>query len=338
MKITYTPKKFGPASIAVIRQAEAICREYRAAGYDLTLRQLYYQFVARGLIPNDQKQYKRLGDIINDARLAGWLDWDYLVDRTRNTVQRPHWNHPRDIIQASAKQFHTDWWETQPLHVEVWVEKEALAGIVEQVTSQYDVTSLACRGYLSQSEAWSAAQRFLEHVQSGRNVVIIHLGDHDPSGVDMSRDNEDRIRHFLHGDLLRNAEISGAYDAYDDAPWDWFDTDQWAQGEYDIVDTVFELRRIALNRDQITRYQPPPNPAKITDSRATDYIRKHGTQSWELDALPPDVISALIRDEIEELMDPEAFLKARQRETAYRERIAALLDQHGDVLDVGGDL
>lgn len=337
-RLTYKSKKFGPDSLAIIDQAVSICAEYQRAGYDLTLRQLYYQFVARGIILNKQSEYKRLGGIINDARLAGLIDWSYLIDRTRNIEERGHWEHPRDIIEAVADQFHVDYWKEQPVHPEVWVEKEALAGVVEGVTHDYDVTSLACRGYMSQSEQWGASQRFLKHIKRGQRVVIIHLGDHDPSGVDMSRDNADRIELFLSVDLMREA-IRLGYGNITPSVKGVFD---WAREHYGIggdffSDPLFELRRIALNMDQIEQYDPPPNFAKITDSRAKSYIEEYGEDSWELDALPPDVLSTLISEEIETLMDEDAFADAKAKEIEYRNRIHRLLAEHGDLLDINDD-
>ena len=328
-RLIYKQKRFGAEALNTIRIANNICAEYAAAGYDLTLRQLYYQFVARGYIANKQSEYKRLGDIINDARMAGLLDWNYLVDRTRNIEKRGQWAHPRDIIETAAKTFHTDWWKDQPVHVEVWVEKEALAGVVENTCWGYDVTSLACRGYMSQSEQWAASQRFLGFIREGKRVVIVHLGDHDPSGVDMSRDNEERIQLFLAHDLLREwAPGDGQSHTYREIF-------EWAKNKYDLPsrEPLFELRRIALNMDQIEQYNPPPNPAKLTDSRATKYIDEHGDESWELDALPPDVLDQLIVDELSTLMDPDLFEDAKIREAQYRQRISDLLARHGDVLD-----
>src|SRR5262245_37159888 len=129
-RIKYREKRFSAPRLAVIAQANAICAEYAAQGYDLTLRQLYYQFVARGLIANRQTEYKRLGDIIDEARMAGLLDWDYIVDRTRYLRTQNTWEHPSDIISASASQFRIDKWEHQPYRIEVWIEKDALVGVI----------------------------------------------------------------------------------------------------------------------------------------------------------------------------------------------------------------
>lgn len=281
--IAYRPPNFKPDTIQVIDQANAICAEYRRQGYDLTLRQLYYQFVARGYIPNNDRSYKRLGSIVSDGRLAGRIDWDYIVDRGRNLYGTNHRNDPRESILLAAYGHRLDKWADQDVRVEVWVEKEALASVISRATSARDVDYLACKGYMSQSEMWAAGQRYLRYGQAGQSVVLLHLGDHDPSGIDMSRDIRDRLFEFTGGDV------------------------------------DLEVRRIALTREQVDRYQPPPNPAKITDSRAGDYIMLHGNESWELDALAPPVLVALINEHIDGLVDQPRFLAARARERDQRD-------------------
>ena len=104
MKICYVKKDFSATSLATIKRANTILVEYARQGYDLTLRQLYYQFVSRGLIPNKDTEYKKLGSVINDARLAGLIDWDHITDRTRNLRSNAHWDTPQDIITACANQ------------------------------------------------------------------------------------------------------------------------------------------------------------------------------------------------------------------------------------------
>ena len=287
-RLVYEQKKIGPARRAVINQANAILDEYAKQGFQLTLRQLYYQFVARALIPNLDREYKKLGSTINDARLAGYVDWDAIVDRTRNLQSLPHWTDPADVIESTTKFFRTDLWDNQSFRVEVWIEKDALAGVIEPTCQALDVPFISCRGYMSQSEMWAAGQRLLGHVLDDKHVRILHLGDHDPSGIDMSRDIEDRLWLFLRHDYLRAKR------------------DEWApdEGEPDLVrarelmedlQVMFQVDRLALNMDQIDQYQPPPNPAKVTDSRAEGYIAEFGTESWELDALEPTVLAALIQ-------------------------------------------
>jgi hypothetical protein len=145
-------------STQLVQVANGICADYAAQGFDLTLRQLYYQFVARGHIPNTQRSYKNLGSLVDNARMAGLLDWNYIVDRTRN-VYRTDGNDtsPEDAVEATASAYARQLWASQPNHVEVWVEKEALTGIVQRAADEVGVNYFACRGYVSQSEMYSGS-------------------------------------------------------------------------------------------------------------------------------------------------------------------------------------
>lgn len=280
MKIKYVDKKFGEPALKLIKIANSIISEYSAEGYELTLRQIYYQFVARDVISNKQSEYKRLGAIINDARLAGLISWEAIVDRTRNLEGNNHWNGPHEIVQACATQFQLDKWAGQEYRVEVWVEKDALVGIVETVARRLDVSYFSCRGYTSQSEMWVAAQRLKKFAnKEGQIPVIIHLGDHDPSGIDMSRDIADRLELFMGG---------------------------------------LEVNRIALNMDQVEKYNPPPNPAKITDSRAAEYIKIHGNESWELDALDPKVLTKLIEKTVLKYREEDKWEQRLEEENEHK--------------------
>ena len=293
-KIQYVEQKFGRSSLEIIEQANEIIDEYAAQNFDLTLRQLYYQFVSRDLIANKQTEYKRLGSIINDGRMAGLIDWDAIVDRTRNLKKLSTWDGPADIVKACAQQFRIDKWAKQETRIEVWIEKDALTGVIEGVCNEYNVPFFSCRGYTSQSEMWAAAQRLLEHRRNDQEVHIIHMGDHDPSGIDMSRDVEDRLHVFM------DNEGFGFHGC---------------------------LERIALNMSQVQKYGPPPNPAKLTDSRAEGYVEKFGDDSWELDALDPKVLSDLIRESIKSKLDENVWQRSLRKERDMRGRLEEVANE-----------
>jgi len=238
MKIAYKDKGFREESLMIIAIANDILNEYEKQGFDLTLRQLYYQFVARDILPNKQASYNRLGSIINDARLCGLIDWFSIVDRTRNLRSIGHFENPSELLMGAADAYALAMWEDQDVYVEVWIEKDALIGVIEGVCDEWDVPHFSCRGYVSQSEMWTAAMRMIRAERAGQQPIIIHLGDHDPSGIDMTRDIQDRMSMFL------------AYGV--------------------------EVDRIALTYDQVEEKGCPPNPAKISDSRAVGYINKYG--------------------------------------------------------------
>lgn len=317
-RIAYESHTFSASSEEVISRADRIIGEYQRQGFNLTLRQLYYQFVARGLLQNKFTEYKRLGDIINDGRLAGRIDWSAIEDRTRWLREGDH-DHgdPDTWLGRVANDFQKSRWDDQPYRVEVWVEKDALAGVIESACDPLNVPWFACRGYASQSEIWGAAQRLGDHIRNGKQVVILHLGDHDPSGIDMTRDIENRLSNFLFHDWAR-AVIGGLGDLEEAELRERLAI---ARENGDGWDKQLEIRRLALNMDQVEQYQPPPNFAKITDSRAKGYINDYGTESWELDALDPATLSALITDAIEPLIHRDLWDEAELAEQKGRDRI-----------------
>jgi hypothetical protein len=340
-KIEYeSPSGSVLANLSIVADAERICASYAAQGYDLTLRGLYYQFVARGLFPDTRKwvrkpgttdswakadpsdpagtknaspNYKWLGGILNDARLAGMIDWNHLTDSGRAASQYHGWSSPAAIVESSADSYTIDKWTTQPRIVEVWVEKDALNSVVSRACQAREVTSFACKGYVSASAMWRAARRIERYHQLGQGVTILHLGDHDPSGIDMTRDITDRLMTMVGADNGRAGRPQ---------PFrDWGDGRQW-----------LEINRIALNMDQIEQYDPPSDPAKLGDSRSQNYIDTYDTdQCWELDALDPPVLDALISGAIEEIVDDEAYQARVDEQTDDQAKIRRVVERWTDL-------
>ncbi len=292
-KKAYKNIRFQEKSLNLIELVNQIIDDYESQGYSLTLRQVYYQLVARGYIPNNERSYKNIGNLINDGRLAGLIDWYSITDRTRNLRKNSHWNTPVDVIESAKYSYLIDKWETQPHYVEVWVEKDALVGIVGQVCNKLDVPYFSCRGYTSQSAMWNASQRFIRKDYKDSRTII-HLGDHDPSGIDMSRDIQERL------------EIFGA----------------------DV-----HVKRVALTMEQIEFYNPPPNPTKLTDARSKGYIAEYGHECWELDALEPKVITELIENEVLFFRDSDIYLEVCERERDDRDNIQKICNNFDEVIE-----
>jgi len=183
-------------TIAIVVHAEKIIAEYKQAGYTLTLRQLYYQFVARDLIPNTERSYKNLGTVITKARMAGMISWDSIEDRNREHHDFYYEEDESVPIKNLPYYIRFDQWARQDTYIEVWVEKESLGGVIARACKPYLVPYMSCKGYLSASEAWRAGRRFKEKLQEGKDCILLHLGDHDPSGIDMTRDNQYRLNTF----------------------------------------------------------------------------------------------------------------------------------------------
>ena len=288
--IAYESRAFQKKTCLLIDTANEIITDYQAAGYDLTLRQLYYQFVSRGFIANTEKEYNKLSVLISNARLAGMISWRAIVDRTRTSRSNSHFTDPGDILSTAAETYKLDTRADQDSYIEVWIEKEALIGVIEPVCRELDVRYLACKGYLSQSAMWAAAQRIIEKNNDDQKAVVLYLGDHDPSGLDMSRDVQSRLNLF-------RADV--------------------------------KVDRIALNMDQIEQYNPPPNPAKATDKRYEVYAADYGQECWELDALEPKVIAELIEDAVGEYTDEEKQQNLIDLQESHKSRLDYISENWG---------
>jgi len=292
MREKFVDHRFSAASLKAIQTINDILAEYARQGYRLSLRQLYYQLVARGLIENSVRSYKRTGNLVSDARLAGLVDWDMIEDRGRETIVNSHWTSPAEIIRTAAKAFRVDRWEGQPCYVEVFVEKDALSGILEPVCRGLDIRFTANRGYSSSSAMYEAGKRIASAVEAGLEVHLFYLGDHDPSGIDMTRDITERLHLFTWGSVTRRT-----------------------------------VQRLALNYDQVEQWQPPENPAKETDSRYQVYVEQFGESSWELDAVEPATLASLVTQAVQNLIDPDTWNEVEKRETAMRKELERYADE-----------
>lgn len=307
----YISKEFRPDSYQWVQRIVGICENYRQQGYRLSLRQVYYQLVAHHGLPNKETSYKNIGSLLTDARLAGLVDWDLIEDRNRETVTNPHWDSPADIVESCAKQFRINLWDTQPVHVELMVEKAALEGVLEPVCKRWDIPFTSNRGYSSSSAMYENGQRMLSAMDEGKPVVILYFGDHDPSGIDMVRDVEDRLLLFTEeGQYSRDdgGVVSLENEAANGMP-------------------MLTVKHMALTTAQVRKYNPPPNPAKMSDSRAGGYIRAHGYESWELDALEPRVLAQLADDGISEYVDSEHWAAAESLQQQHRDTLRSMADK-----------
>lgn len=360
-RLFYSKKKFNDEKLGMIHKVNALVIEYQRQGYRLTLRQIYYRLVASNAFPpgrkyrsvggkwiadpengtnNAEPNYKWLGEILGDARMAGLIDWNAIEDRTRELAGVSHWGSPADIIRACHHSFRLDKWDTQQFRCEVWVEKDALEGIAKQAANGQDVDAFSCRGYGSLSSLWEAAQRLYKYVKAGQRPVIIHLGDHDPSGVDMTRDITERLNLFLETDWLRqrmpkvdNVTRGTIWSDIEDHFRDTHGKVAKSLIEDDLIKQRMkhpeggtygmpvQIIRVALNMDQIEKYNPPPNPAKSTDSRFKSYQDKYGDESWELDALEPSVLDDLITTTIARYRNDTAFTLREKDEEGDRDNL-----------------
>ncbi len=290
MKMAYRQvKNWRPDTKALVDKILAVTESYQKQGYVLTLRQLYYQLVVQNIFANLQKNYAKLSDLLGEARMCGLCDWAVIEDRIRVPKFVNEWSSIDSAMRTLIAVYRRRRWEDQENYVEVWVEKDALSGFLEPITQDYHVHLLVNRGYSSISAMRDSSLRFRDASNEGKTCHLLYLGDLDPSGEDMVRDIKDRL-----GEL-------------------------WAR---------VEIKKIALNRDQVDEYQLPPNPAKMSDPRARGYVEEHGDVSWEVDALPPVVLNELLTTALEELLDREKYEAIKEQEEHDKEKMQNFGKEH----------
>lgn len=260
----------------------------------MTLRHLYYLLIADGKIENSVASNRALVRIISEARRRGEISYSSLVDGTRSTVKPSSWSGLADFGDTVREAYRKDLWQQQKQYIEIWCEKDAIVGVIDGVTREYDVMIRPLRGYSSLTFIHHAASQLFE---IKKPTTIYYLGDHDPSGYDIER--AARV-------ALSSMTVCG--------------------GVFSLSDLVtFRWQRLAISRKDIDDYDLLPFPAKEHYSRFAGFAREHGTDAVELDALPPDVLRDRVRTTIEKHIDMRAWAKLQKTEQAERESLERVM-------------
>jgi len=264
-----------------------------------------------------------------------------------------------NALDDTAESYKLDRMRGQDSVIEVWTEKDALSGIFKRSTQKYHVRLCVNKGYTSSSAIYKSYQRVKNIIISGKAFVILYFGDHDPSGLDMIRDIRDRIEYFLSNGSLQDNEYF--YDKvqnwWDENEYDIYNLvgsgfltekqcDEIMKSEGDIKDelmkawesarirlyinqnNLFAVNPIGLTIEQIKQYDLPPNPTKLTDSRAKGYIAKFGQTCWEVDALEPQVLTDIVESNIESLINVDLYESVLQEESEERTEVEKIAEQY----------
>lgn len=319
-----------------------ICEEYQDNGDTLTLRQLYYQLVSKDAVPNHDKVYKKISSIKDELVYGGFVDWSVFEDRGRVPIDAYYEDGIKEALTRTIDCYALNRQEGQTNIVEVWTEKDAISGVLKRVTKPFGVKLVVNKGYTSSTAVYGAYERFIEELGQGKKVTILYFGDHDPSGIDMIRDIRERLTFmFTKGERVWNLERlihDWAYtqdpegnegeETIKDEVWDKYwkdeecrmdDDENYTDFEKAFFKEHFKVIPIGLTMEQIRLYNPPPNPAKITDPRAKDYIKKFGKVSWEVDAIKPELMREIVKNAILENIDEatyEAVLLKEEKDIA----------------------
>jgi hypothetical protein len=287
----------------VVQHIIDIVDEYETDGYVLTLRQLHYQLVKSNWIVNHDSAYKKLGNILDDCKYSGIIDWDNIEDRGRKPYIPYYVKDVEDALNDTISQYRIDRQKGQDVCVELWTEKDALSAILRRSTEKYHIQLVVNKGYTSSSAIYNAYQRCVSKIRQGKKVTILYFGDHDPSGLDMIRDIRERLELMLRNgkhyeDLFYNNEI------------------------YEC----FEVLPIGLTMEQIKKYDLPPNPTKLTDSRANKYIKRFGKTCWEVDALNPKTLTSIVETNIKNTINLNQYEEMLKEEKAGLQELSDFIN------------
>jgi hypothetical protein len=262
--------------------------------WPLTLRQVYYQLVARLIIDNTLEQYKKLSRVLSKARLDGVVPWEAIEDRSRSTLHSAGWQDRHDFVADQLADFlvgyRRDLLQSQDVALELWIEKDALSRVCHQIAFDYCVPVIVAKGFSSMSYKNEFRNRIERNAASGKQTISLYFGDLDPSGWEMLPA------------MLRTLQV-----------------------EMGLGDRI-RGQRCALLPEQVDQYDLPHSidAIKESDPRTPKYRQRFGDLAVELDALPPATLQSLVRAAIEEKLDLSAFQYERSVEAEEREELVAL--------------
>ncbi len=271
----------GPRAATVVLQSVVLDVLATFDG-SMSTRQVYYQCVSRGAVPNNVASYDRVQRLIVTMRREGLIPYDRIVDRTRAKHQRPGWEGTQSILESCAIQYRRNRWTDQDVVVMVACEKQALEGIFAEAVDEYGASLWVLRGFMSLSFAFDWAEEIKHQLNEGKHVEIVYFGDHDPSGLAIEAKAKEQL------------EELGA---------------------------VFGWSRGGLLWEDFTPFNLVNIPVKPSDTRARAYMKLFGNRAAELDALPPDELRRRIRHEIERYIDVDSWERLETIENAERESI-----------------
>ena len=274
----------GASSLALI---EAM-RTTTAVIQPVTGRGVGYKLFTAGQIASmATNEMQRVYRLLKYAREQGILPWEWIVDETREIERVPTWANPQEYAECVARSYRRDFWDQQPVRVIVVSEKGTVRGVLKPVLDAYGVGFLAVHGFSSATMAYNLAQD-----DDGRDLIILYVGDFDPSGMFMSEE-----------------DLPNRFDKYD--------------GDH------IRVRRIALTQYQASDLPSFPVTDKRKDPRYRWFVENHGDQCWELDAMDPNDLREIVTEAIQEQIEPDAWERCDRINRAERESLKTIIANWG---------
>ena len=263
---------------------------YRLTAFEnpATVRGIYYRAVSEGWIPKTDKAYRLIQGQLLAMRRAGLLPWHWITDSSRIVRRRNRFKNMEEYAKWVQGNYRADYWAHSRVNIELWCEKDALAGVlIPVVVDEFGLELHISKGQSSASYVYEAARAIAD---DGRPTVVYILSDFDPGGFRIAGKVESEMREHL-GD------------------------------DYDLT-----VERIAVTPGQIRDWELPTREVKKSDKQATVFISRYGDISCELDAIAPNQLRALVREHLENHMNPGQLRALKLAEQQEREGLAQLDD------------
>ena len=291
-------------TLRLLEDIDGVLEEY-ADYLPLTIRQVFYRLVGDQGYPKTENFYAAVQEASNRARRSGRIEFASIRDDgvSRRGGERHTYKTPRDYykIHETLSNFYLrSWHDDQPTFVRLLSEASGMVPLLERAVGSLRIGVASSSGFDSLTVKHDlfedALQRFKEHSQK---TVLLHVGDHDPSGVS--------IHESMAEDLAAFCEDSSAAD---------------------VDDQIIELRRVALLPEQISLYsiETTPDDIKPTDSRSRAFLERGLAPAAQLEAIPPETLTEIVRQAVEDALDMDVLRQSRDRERRERREVGKKLD------------
>jgi hypothetical protein len=264
--------------------------EFAETAQPITGRGIGYKLFVAGLIPsmgtNDMQGVYRL---LKQAREEDLIPWDWIVDETRGIERVATWDDPEDYARCVARSYRRDFWNQQPHRVQVWSEKGTVRGLLKPVLDHYAVGFNPVHGFNSATNVHDTAED-----NDGRPLIVLYVGDYDPSGMYMSE-----------ADLPKRLVKYGGHH--------------------------ITIKRIALTRTQVRGLPSFPATDKADDKRYNWFVDNYGSQCWELDAMDPPALRDCVEKAIKKRIEPVAWTRCEVVNRAEQESLKTILKNWGSL-------
>jgi hypothetical protein len=258
------------------------------AAQPITGRGIGYKLFTGGLIPSmARNEMQRVYRLLKEARERGDIPWEWIVDETRAIERTSTWADPEEYARCVARSYRRDFWNQQPVRCEVWSEKGTVRGVLAPVLDRYAVGFRVMHGFSSATSVYDVSQD-----NDGRELIVLYVGDFDPSGMFMSEE-----------------DLPNRLDKYDG---------------YHV-----EVMRIALTREQVRGLPSFPASDKRKDPRYRWFVSKHGERCWELDAMDPNALRDCVEKAIKKLIEPVAWKRCEIVNKAEQQSLKTIIAKWG---------